>query len=107
LRQIRGVAFFGTPHKGSDIATWADIFANILRAASLGTSTNRRLTKDLKGNAEVLADISKSFVDRSKALKIVSFYESDMMDFMNCKVSPYMSSFYVVVNINSSYEGGH
>ncbi|PVH83178.1 hypothetical protein DL98DRAFT_585890 [Cadophora sp. DSE1049] len=82
LKKIRGVAFFGTPHKGSSIAFWADLFANLLQTVSFGTSTNRRLTRDLHHQSEALADISRSFVDRSKALKILSFYESDKMKMM-------------------------
>lgn len=78
--------FFGTPHKGSSAASWGDFAANALRAASLGTSTNRQLMKDLKIQSEVLAETSKSFVDRSKALKIISFCESDKMDLLNFKV---------------------
>lgn len=68
------------------MATWANIFATLLNAASFGTSTNARLAEDLQSRSEVLTDISRSFVDRSKALRIVSFFESDMMDIMNAKV---------------------
>lgn len=34
----------------------------------------------------MLQDISKSFVDRAKALRIISFYETDKMDFLNQRV---------------------
>jgi protein SERAC1 len=91
LKKIRGVVFFGTPHSGSGVASWADILANVLKTASLRTSTNRGLIKDLKTTSEVLEDISRSFVDRSKALKIVSFYESDTMELINCKVSKHQA----------------
>jgi hypothetical protein len=91
--KIRGVAFFGTPHKGSNMASWADSMAKLLKAASFGTSTNRKLTKELKTQSVTLADISKSFVDRSKALKILSFYESDKMDKTSTRVRLYQRKF--------------
>jgi hypothetical protein len=87
LKHIFGVAFFGTPHKGADLASWSVTLGNILRAASLGTSTNVQLAKDLEGNSRVLAQISRSFVERGKELKIFSFYELDKMDNLNCRVS--------------------
>jgi hypothetical protein len=81
------VAFFGTPHCGSDLARWGSVFANILRSASFGISTNARLVKDLQSNSDVLRHISKSFAERGKGLEIVSFYETDRLDFLNCTVS--------------------
>lgn len=62
------------------------MFANILKASSLGTSTNSRLSEDLEAHSNVLWQISKSFVERGKDLRIYSFYELDKMDFMNCRV---------------------
>ncbi len=87
LEHIFGAAFFGTPHKGADLASWSLTLGNIPRAASLGTSTNVQLRKDLEGNSSVLAQISRSFVEREKELKIFSFYELDKMDHLNCRVS--------------------
>ena len=86
LRKIRGVVFFGTPHKGSSLADWGTMFANILKAASLGSSTNARLSADLEERSKVLQSISKSFVDRSKLLSIISFYETEKADWVNCRV---------------------
>jgi hypothetical protein len=78
--------FLGTPHKGSSLAEWSTIFASILRAASFGTSTNKKLAQSLYVQSEVLRDISKSFVDRGKSLIILSFYETDMVDFLKIRV---------------------
>ncbi|KAK2599136.1 hypothetical protein QQS21_005397 [Conoideocrella luteorostrata] len=86
LRQIRGVAFFGTPHAGSTSAKFGEILATILKASTLGANTNSKLVADLKSKSETLRGISKSFVDRSKALRILSFYETEKMDFLNFQV---------------------
>lgn len=63
------------------------MFSSILKAGSLATSTNSRLTKDLERKSRVLENISRSFTDRGKKLKIFSFYETEKMDLMNCKVN--------------------
>ena len=86
LHQVFGIAFFGTPHKGSAIASWSTSLSNILRAASLGTSTNKQLSTDLESNSRVRGEISKSFIERGKRLEIFSFYEVDKMEFLNCMV---------------------
>ena len=83
---IRSVFFFGTPHKGADLADWGYILANMIKTASLGTSTNAKLLNELRSRSEILQDISKSFVDRGKGLVIFSFYETDKMEYLNCKV---------------------
>lgn len=62
------------------------MLANIIKSASFGTRTNTRLMNELRSRSEILEDISKSFVDRSKNLMILSFYETDKMDYLNCKV---------------------
>lgn len=38
LQMIHGVAFFGTPHRGSSLAEWGTHFADILNIASFGTN---------------------------------------------------------------------
>ncbi|PVH83321.1 hypothetical protein DL98DRAFT_569779 [Cadophora sp. DSE1049] len=88
LAHVCGIAFFGTPHRGADLASWATMMGNILWAASFGTSTNTKFAKELKSRSEVLDNISKSFVERGKGLKILSFYETDKMDNLNCLASP-------------------
>ena len=97
LRKIRGVVFFGTPHRGSSLADWGTMFANILKTASLGSSTNSQLSADLKERSKVLQSISKSFVDRSKSLSIISFYETEKPDWLSCRVmnpSPILTPLY-------------
>jgi hypothetical protein len=87
LRKVVGVMFFGTPHRGSDLASWGTTFSNIIRFGTLGTTTNSKLSKDLESNSRILASITKSFVERGKGLEIYNFYETDMMKKLNCRVS--------------------
>ncbi|KAH7140282.1 hypothetical protein B0J13DRAFT_477392 [Dactylonectria estremocensis] len=86
LSQIRGVAFFGTPHAGSSAARFGEVLAIILKASTFGGSTNTRLVTDLRNNSETLRGITKSFVDRGKALQILTFYETEKMDNLNFMV---------------------
>jgi hypothetical protein len=87
LESIRGVAFFGTPHCGSSAAGFGAMLASILKISTLGTNTNSRLVSQLKKNAKTLLAINSSFVDRSKNLDIISFYETEKMDYMQKLVS--------------------
>jgi hypothetical protein len=58
----------------------------MIKVASLGTRTNAKLLDELRSRSEILQDISKSFVDRGRDLVIFSFYETDKMEYLNCKV---------------------
>ncbi|OTA04435.1 hypothetical protein A9Z42_0050300 [Trichoderma parareesei] len=86
LKKIRGVIFLGTPHKGSDLAYWDSIGTQIVRAATLGLTTNTKLSKDLKVDSEMLKRISDSFACRGATFKIRSFYETEFMTGLNCCV---------------------
>lgn len=88
LERVIGVAFFGTPHRGSSLAHWASMLSGILKTCLLGTSTNFQLTKSLERKSKTLEGISKSFIERGKDMQIYSFYETEKMGFMNCKVMP-------------------
>ncbi|KAK8079722.1 FabD/lysophospholipase-like protein [Apiospora hydei] len=46
----QGVLFFGTPHRGSNVASIGGMFGGMLRSLSLGTSTNLQLLKDLEAS---------------------------------------------------------
>ncbi|GKU22800.1 unnamed protein product [Fusarium langsethiae] len=86
LTHIRGVAFFGTPHGGSSSADFGKVLASILKASTLGINTNTKVINDLKKNSQALYEITQSFVDRSKALHIVTFYATEKMDFVNAQI---------------------
>lgn len=52
----------------------------------MGSHTNSQLTRDLERNSHALSQISKSFVEHGHRLKIVSFVETEKMDWLNCLV---------------------
>jgi protein SERAC1 len=86
LDSIQGVAFFGTPHQGSDLAFWDHIGTSIVWAVALGYSTNTTLAKDLKIDSVMLKSISESFAYRGAKMRIRSFYETESMRGLNCRV---------------------
>jgi hypothetical protein len=63
------------------------MFSTVIKTASLGVHTQAQLSKDLEVRSKALKEISKGFVERGKDLVIFSFYETDKMDFLNCRVS--------------------
>ncbi|KAI1660262.1 hypothetical protein F4813DRAFT_401203 [Daldinia decipiens] len=88
LDYVQGVAFFGTPHQGSEAANWAKILASILNAVSFNSNMNSILLESLQAQSEVLFEISESFVDRCEGLKIVSFYETHKLPGTSIVVVP-------------------
>ncbi|KAI1322949.1 hypothetical protein F5Y16DRAFT_403920 [Xylariaceae sp. FL0255] len=98
LMKVRGVAFFGTPHRGSSSADWASILGNISNVLSLGTTTNTGLLKSLQQNSKVLQDVSESFVDRGKGLRIISFCETRKLENTNILVVNQRSASLLVPN---------
>jgi protein SERAC1 len=56
---IVGIAFLGTPHRGSGIASYATGVARILKAAHKRVNTD--ILALLRRDSEVLADIDSSF----------------------------------------------
>ncbi|KAI3391627.1 hypothetical protein diail_7028 [Diaporthe ilicicola] len=83
LRSVHGIMFFGTPHRGSSLANWSTVLSNVANFASLGSKTNWKLSQNLQTESGQLQEISKSFVDRAKSLQIISFYETDKMEYLN------------------------
>ena len=90
--KVRGVAFFGTPHAGSSLASFGETLASIIQVSMLGANTNAKVVADLKSNSETLWRIARSFVDRGRALHIVSFYETRKMPYMKNLVTFKFSS---------------
>ncbi|KAI0505753.1 hypothetical protein F5B22DRAFT_496094 [Xylaria bambusicola] len=86
LVAVAGVAFFGTPHRGSSIASLGTVLSRVLKAASFGTNTNTQLLKELERGSPVLDDITTTYANRKYDFKICSFYETDKMDFMSSVV---------------------
>ncbi|KAJ4265302.1 hypothetical protein NW762_004587 [Fusarium torreyae] len=83
LKHIQGVAFFGTPHAGTSFADFGKVLASISKVSTLGVNTNTNVVNDLRKNSKALYNITQSFVDRSKALRILTFYETEKMDYLS------------------------
>lgn len=78
-RHMEHSKLIGTPHHGTDVAVFGTVVSQIVDVCTLRASTNPKVVSELKRNSEILWEISKSFVDRSKNLKIITFYETQKM----------------------------
>ena len=79
LSNVRGLVFFGVPHRGSDVAYWGAFAANLLKIMQLGFGTNTRSVKDLERNSATFANISQQFIERGANLPIRTFYETEKL----------------------------
>ncbi|KAI1620006.1 hypothetical protein EDD37DRAFT_569847, partial [Exophiala viscosa] len=77
------IAFLGTPHAGSDLASWARLSA---KALGVFKSTNTDLLSVLQASSEVLHRIQNDFVSmlrdlasKQRSLNITCFWESQPM----------------------------
>jgi hypothetical protein len=71
LRNVRGLIFFGVPHRGSDLAFWAGLPASLLDKALFGFGGNTRLLDAGKKSSPEWRDISKQFVQRADAVPLL------------------------------------
>lgn len=79
LKNVRGAVFFGVPHRGADIAYWANLPTKLLEYGLLGYGGNTAYLDALKTNSQTWRDISKQFVKRAAPLKIRTFYETERL----------------------------
>lgn len=79
LKNIYGVAFLGTPHRGSDLAWWANFPATLVKSLQLGRGTNKAYVEALKRNSEEFSDISRQWVERAMELRIRTYYETERL----------------------------
>ena len=77
LNSVKGLVFFGVPHRGSDIAYWGNFAANLIKVIQLGFSTNTSFVRALKRNSAAFADISTRFSECGANLPIRTFYETE------------------------------
>lgn len=75
LASTTGVVFMGTPHRGSRLASWATILANVTNSLTLGQGVRNDLLRELRRNSDLLKDVSRQFVHRAAPLKIWTFVE--------------------------------
>ncbi|KAK4161623.1 protein SERAC1 [Cladorrhinum sp. PSN259] len=67
----KGIVFFGTPHRGSDLAT---AFASVQKIASVGWTVSRFLQL-LEAHSDDLREVSDEFRHVASKYALISFYE--------------------------------
>lgn len=84
IKSIIGVAFLGTPHRGSGSASLASVFATIINICVATASVGMRsrtaradLLDHLSYNSDVLQDLLLSARNPLHNLTVVSFYETE------------------------------
>ncbi|KAF2398705.1 hypothetical protein EJ06DRAFT_89082 [Trichodelitschia bisporula] len=75
LQSCKGIVFFGTPHRGADLASRAEKIGRVPNALAFGSALRTDLLRVLKAKSDPLQAISRQFVQRAKNMQIVSFYE--------------------------------
>jgi hypothetical protein len=68
IQNVRGIVFLGTPHRGSDLAK---LLSNVLWAFSRSISVDQ-----LRPHEALIREMNGSFVNLSRNLRLVSYYES-------------------------------
>jgi len=59
INNVKGVVFFATPHRGSDLAKMAASIDRVVRASQLGN--RRRYIKELAPESDRIEDINRDF----------------------------------------------
>jgi hypothetical protein len=76
---VRGVVFFGVPHRGADLAFWGSFAANLLKITQLGLGTNTTFVEALQRNSNTFAQISRQFTERGAKIQVRTFYETERL----------------------------
>lgn len=79
LENTSAAVFLGVPHRGSDLAYWADFAARLLQFGQLGFRGNPTFVAALQRNTPTFQNISAQFVERAASLSIRTFYETERM----------------------------
>ena len=72
LKNVKAIIFFGTPHRGADLAS---SLSNLLFVSF----AQRIFVDQLRVKSELIQGINDQFRDRSESLELVSFSESKEM----------------------------
>lgn len=80
LTSVRGLVFFGVPHRGADIAYWAGLPASLLDHTLVGFGGNTNFLNALKRASPTWREISIQFIERaSPPLLIRTFFETERL----------------------------
>ena len=73
MKNTIGILFFGTPHRGTDMANYGKVLTNI--ANSVMNRPTSQLVEALTTNSASLSRLTSDFKHQMPMFKIVSFYE--------------------------------
>ncbi|MCJ1286213.1 hypothetical protein MMC26_005558 [Xylographa opegraphella] len=77
-----GILFLGTPHKGSDVASWGSFLEWLCRAVpKKAIDTSDQLIEALKSNSETLQNIDRQFAQLIENFHLFFFHEAKPTDF--------------------------
>mgnify|MGYP001606572691 CR=1 FL=1 len=74
-QSVSGVVFMGTPHRGSKVASLAQVLSKIVDVATLGSLIRTDLLRTLRVSSAELETISRHATLLLKSLAVISFYE--------------------------------
>ena len=83
------IIFFGTPHRGSDLAGWARLLSTVAQAAQMDTNDAILIDLDPKSGSSKLEELRLDFDDvlnddqRAQKLRVFSFQEEEGMTGVN------------------------
>lgn len=80
-----GLVFFGTPHRGSNKASYGKILANV--ATGVMHKPKSKLISALQSNSEKLMELTLEFKFEAPNLQIVTFYETKPMSLFSSLVN--------------------
>ena len=81
-----GILFLGTPHRGSNMADYGKVLANVASWATNRPSS--RLLRDLQNNSDTLAHLTSDFKNQLSMYQIASFFELKPTRPLSKPVSP-------------------
>ena len=85
-----GIIFFGTPHRGSDLASWGLLLSTIAEAVQIDTNETVLRDLDPTNGSSKLEEMRLDFDDilrdshRSRELRVYSFQEEEGMTSIKC-----------------------
>ena len=84
-----GIVFFGTPHRGSEMANYGKTLANV--ATGVMHKPRSKLLNALQSNSDTLMRLTSTFKFRAPDMEIMTFYETKPMSMFSSLVSTIVS----------------
>lgn len=71
----QALVFFGTPHQGAEVATWAGYLSHISKAVGVRSSA---VTDELKTWSPTLLELNTLFSEKISDLSVSTFFELEV-----------------------------